>query len=123
MELGDADDPMNAWHFGERAELFSYSLIGTHPTMSGFTAIMPRATLAALAAEQPAELPAVNPGWEVFSAALRAGSAGGPTAPALPLDSPFLFAGTVLDAPAVAVYVLKRAGVVTGLSISSEAAE
>lgn len=35
MELGDLDDPMNAWHFGERDELFKYRLIGTHPTMSG----------------------------------------------------------------------------------------
>jgi hypothetical protein len=35
MELGDADDPMNAWYFGMRDELFAYRLIGQHPTMSG----------------------------------------------------------------------------------------
>lgn len=37
MELGDLDDPMNAWHFGARDELFKYRLIGTHATMSGAT--------------------------------------------------------------------------------------
>jgi hypothetical protein len=35
MELGDADDPMNAWYFGARDELFNYRLMGQHPTMSG----------------------------------------------------------------------------------------
>lgn len=35
MELGDADDPLNAWYFGAKDELFAYRLMGQHATMSG----------------------------------------------------------------------------------------
>lgn len=118
MELGDADDPMNSWRFGESAELFSYSLVGMHPTMSGFTAILPRAALEALAKSSEV----AQPGWDALCGVLRQGSPGG-RVPLLPPGSPFLFAGTVLDAPSAAVYVLKRSGAVTGMLISSEAAE
>ncbi len=34
-ELGDMDDPINAWIFGQRDELFKYRLIGSHKTQSG----------------------------------------------------------------------------------------
>jgi hypothetical protein len=35
MELGDMDDPLNCWFFGQRDEIFKYRLMGTLPTMSG----------------------------------------------------------------------------------------
>ena len=34
-ELGDMDDPLNAWMFGQRDELFKYRLLGSHKTQSG----------------------------------------------------------------------------------------
>ena len=35
MELGDADDPLNAWLWGRRGELFEMQLVGGMPTRSG----------------------------------------------------------------------------------------
>lgn len=34
-ELGDMDDPINAWVAGKRAELFQYDMAGTVPAQSG----------------------------------------------------------------------------------------
>ena len=31
FELGDADDPMSTWIFGERAEIFQYKFLGADP--------------------------------------------------------------------------------------------
>ncbi|KAF8061385.1 Acad10 [Scenedesmus sp. PABB004] len=101
MELGDHDDPMNAWFFGERAELFSYRLIGSHATMSGFTSAIAAPRLAAIAAggEEAGALPR----WDELRAALAGGAAGGAA-------GPFLFVGGVLDSPAAALYALQRGG-------------
>eukprot|EP00798_Chlamydomonas_sp_ICE-L_P003751 gene3751-13811_t len=45
MELGDMDDPINAWVFGHQDEIFKYSMIGTHSTQSGYTSIVEAALL------------------------------------------------------------------------------
>eukprot|EP00878_Enallax_costatus_P026578 GHUV01028526.1.p1 GENE.GHUV01028526.1~~GHUV01028526.1.p1 ORF type:complete len:132 (+),score=39.21 GHUV01028526.1:423-818(+) len=113
MELGDMDDPMNAWFFGQKDEFFKYRLVGTHPTMSGFTCIIEQEQLAEVCAGHDT---AGLPEWEDFKADLRAGDIHFPS-----VRTPFLFAGTVLDAPAAAVYQLKQDGNLVGIAISSEA--
>lgn len=34
-ELGEDDDPLNAWCWGEKGEIFQYTMAGTHSTQSG----------------------------------------------------------------------------------------
>jgi len=116
-ELGDADDPLNAWVWGRKAEIFQYELAGTHTTKSGFTSVI------AASAIQDAQQKARGDGpaqWGAFQAALKAqDGAGQPTAGLGPL----LFAGRIIESPACAVYVLRGADKsVEGLLVSSEAA-
>uniref|UniRef100_A0A383WIB6 Uncharacterized protein n=1 Tax=Tetradesmus obliquus TaxID=3088 RepID=A0A383WIB6_TETOB len=117
MELGDADDPLNAWYFGAKDELFAYRLMGQHATMSGFAAIIELEQLQAIASGSAAATAGL-PAWPDFKADLQEGRLHFPS-----VRSPFLFAGTVLDAPAAAVYQLKKEGQVVGVAISSEATE
>jgi hypothetical protein len=35
LELGDYDEPLNAWLWGPKAEFFQYTMVGTHTTQSG----------------------------------------------------------------------------------------
>jgi hypothetical protein len=58
------------------------------------------------------------PEWDDFKEDLLAG-----TISFHSTRTPFLFAGTVLDAPAAAVYQLKKDGQIVGVAVSSEAAE
>jgi hypothetical protein len=58
------------------------------------------------------------PEWEDFKTDLLEGRISFPS-----IRVPLLFAGSVLDAPAAAVYQLKRGGEVVGVAVSSEAAE
>eukprot|EP00879_Flechtneria_rotunda_P021954 GHRR01023151.1.p3 GENE.GHRR01023151.1~~GHRR01023151.1.p3 ORF type:complete len:116 (+),score=38.53 GHRR01023151.1:1635-1982(+) len=114
MELGDADDPLNAWYFGKMDEIFKYRLMGHHPTMSGFTSIVEREQLEELATATGS---LGLPDWEDFKADLQAGEITFPS-----IRVPFLFAGTVLDSPAAAVYQLTEGKQLVGLAVSSEAA-
>ena len=34
-ELGEGDEPLNSWAFGEQGELFRYRLVGQHRVQSG----------------------------------------------------------------------------------------
>lgn len=79
---------------------------------AGFSSAVPRAALEAIAADGAAAVALAD--WATF----RQGALEGRVPP------PFLWAGTVLDAPAAAVYALSEAGRgVVGLALSSEAAD
>lgn len=82
---------------------------------AGFTSVIEKQQLASLCEEGG---DTGLPEWEDFKEDLLAGKISFPS-----IRVPFLFAGTVLDAPAAAVYQLKKAGEVVGVAVSSEAAE
>lgn len=89
-------------------------LCGGVRAAAGFACMIEQDQLAEICAgHQTAGLP----DWEDFKADLQAGLIQFPS-----VRTPFLFAGTVLDAPAAAVYQLKQDGKVVGVCVSSEAA-
>ncbi|KAI8469376.1 MAG: hypothetical protein J3K34DRAFT_423838 [Monoraphidium minutum] len=110
-ELGDMDDPMDEWIFGERDEIFRYTCVGMAGTQSGFTSLITRD---ALEKAQSGSVPL--PPWEEFRGMLAEGAAKFPSR-----KHPFLFAGHIVESPEAAVYTLSRGGSIVGVLLSSEA--
>ncbi|KAG1659301.1 hypothetical protein FOA52_003657 [Chlamydomonas sp. UWO 241] len=110
-EMGDGDDPLNAWVFGQQDEIFRYRLMGQHTTQSGFTSVLPRSIMAAVAAGKVDGLPS----WLEFTIILERNPKFRIT-----MKHPFLFAGRVVESHAASVYSLTSDGVVTGVLVSSE---
>lgn len=85
---------------------------------AGFTSAITRASLDALAAGDGAGVRQELPDWPTLQQQLA--QQGGSLQPP---PAPFLFIGTVLDAPAATVYALSEPGQgVVGVAVSSEAA-
>jgi hypothetical protein len=82
---------------------------------AGFTSAIEKEQLESLCEEGG---DAGLPEWDDFKEDLVAGNISFPS-----IRTPFLFAGTVLDAPAAAVYQLNKDGQIVGVAVSSEAAE
>lgn len=82
---------------------------------TGFTSVIEKQQLESLCGAGGA---AGLPEWGDFKADLLEGRVSFPS-----IRVPLLFAGSVLDAPAAAVYQLTRDGEVVGVAVSSEAAE
>eukprot|EP00775_Hariotina_reticulata_P010192 gene10192-10353_t len=91
MELGDMDDPLNCWFFGQRDEIFKYRLMGTHPTMSGFISFIEQQTLRDICDGSEA---AGLPEWDDFRADLQGGLIHFPS-----IRTPFLFADLIRGVP------------------------
>jgi len=111
-ELGEGDDPLNSWVFGQPAELFQHKLIGQHKTQSGYTSVIERRLLASICSGQVHGLPS----WLEAKILLD----GRRRLPCLRL--PFLFAGLILESEAASVYQwFSQEGIMQGLMVSSSA--
>ncbi|KAK9823022.1 hypothetical protein WJX81_007936 [Elliptochloris bilobata] len=119
-QLGDADEPQNSYVFGEAAEIFEYDFVGPVSTGSGFVSLIARGAYEDLRREQR-DGSSRWPSWAAAARLLREG------ADALEwprADLPFLFAGSILEADKVQVYV-KNDGAknVMGVMVASDAEE
>uniref|UniRef100_A0A7S0REX9 3-hydroxyisobutyryl-CoA hydrolase n=1 Tax=Chlamydomonas leiostraca TaxID=1034604 RepID=A0A7S0REX9_9CHLO len=126
LELGDMDDPLNAWCWGDRGEIFQYTLAGTHTTRSGYSALIPRADLEALLQQNTTKkghAAGAAPSWQAFVKALaQPDAATGGAGTGSDTIRPFLFAGRIVESDLASVYVLKSGSDVTGVMVSSVAA-
>lgn len=123
------DDPGNTWVFGEEGELFEYDFVGTQLARSGaWRGAWPRGgppgvthtgqcagviCLAPAAAAVAEEAVAPTSAWKAFSdKAMREKQVRGEA-----LVPPLFFAGRIIGADSVAVYLYKRRKEVTGLML------
>lgn len=116
FELGDTDEPLNSWAFGQRREeVFLYRLVGQHRTQSGFTSIIPLDLLNSVIQGRVSGLPS----WGEVHGMMRASGGRGAHLKAPSLKHPFLFAGRMVESDVASVYTLTEQNQVVGLLISS----
>lgn len=109
FELGEADDPMSSWIFGQRAEIFQYSFAGNVRTQSGW--------VGAITADSWEDMRASKEvSWDALQS--RAAQAEGGLKGCTP-GQPFLFVGQILEAAGAAVYVKREGGKLQGLMIAT----
>jgi len=116
MDLGDSDDPMSSWSFGQRAEIFQYSFAGTHTVVSGWTCLC-ESSVVQLAMDGQLSAPS----WKDFER-IYAEQGGTSVLQQAAQHSgfPILFAGRLLDCPSASVFKYVKDSCVTGLMITND---
>lgn len=111
LELGDADDPMSQWVFGQAMEIFQCKFQGSVATQSGWVSVITRPALEGLYKDQARAVQ-----WDALRESAE--DAGGVLVGATP-QQPFLFMGQILEAASAHVYSSNHGQELTGVLIST----